>query len=77
MVFNGLKGADLILYNYLHEADLSRRISVSEMSEHSNYHPNTIYISLKRLEEWRLIERHRDNSSEAYRYKILNGRCCL
>lgn len=73
MIYNGLKGADLISYNYLNDADLSQRISVSDISNDTNYHPVTIYVALKRLEEWGLIERHRERNGQAYYYKILNG----
>jgi len=72
VIFNGLKGADLIVFNYLIEADLSRPISASEISLSVNYHPNTIQISLARLEEWELITRIRSVNGQAYQFKLVD-----
>lgn len=74
MIFNGLKGAELIILNYLAEADLSRPISANEISIATNYHPNTIQNVLARLEQWDLIRRDRQGNGQAYQFKIIDER---
>jgi DNA-binding IclR family transcriptional regulator len=72
VIFNGLKGAELIIFNYLAEADLSRPISANEISLATNYHPNTIQLILARLEDWELIRRSRQTNGQAYQFKLVD-----
>lgn len=74
MIFNGLKGAELIVFNFLAEADLSRPISANEISQQTNYHPSTIQNVLARLEEWELIRRDRQTNGQAYTIELLDER---
>lgn len=72
-IYNGLKGSDLILFNELIAADLSRPISLREIATKTNYEYRTILFAAERLEEMGLIARKRESVGRPYHYQILNG----
>lgn len=59
MVFNGLKGADLIVYNALREQELPAKVPTSNLSFATGYTVQTIIRVLQRLESYEMITRHR------------------
>ena len=73
MIFNGLKGCDLVTFNYLHQADLPARISIEQIARETTYDPWTIKKSINRLETWGLIARHRQSNGQAYTFEILDS----
>ena len=70
MMFNGLKGAQLVAYIFLLHADLSEPISIQEISNTTCYAYNTLKFALWELDSMGLIERERDAAWLPYRYKI-------
>lgn len=73
MVLNGLKGSDLIVFNYLLNSELPAPVSLAEIAELSHYEYSTITKAAKRLEEEQYIKRYRDRRGQPYTYEILNG----
>jgi len=70
MVFNGLSKSDLVVFNALLAADLSKPVSIGRLAALACYHPNTVYNALNRLRDYGIIERRRDNVGQPYHYQI-------
>lgn len=70
MIFNGLKGADLIIYNLLAMAKNRVRLSTGQIAYLTTYHPNTVKASLCRLEDLGMVERRRDSAGIPYTYHL-------
>lgn len=70
MVFNGLSGSDLVVFNALHESDLSKPLPISEIERLTNYHYHTIQRALKRLvDDYQIVVRH-EGRGKPYSYSI-------
>lgn len=65
--FNGLKGAELMIYGLLL---LDDRLSAAEITNITCYHPTTVYKTLKRLDAWRLISRQRERPGQRYQFCV-------
>lgn len=65
--FNGLKGAELYIYSLLR---LDSRLSATELSCITCYHPTTVYKTLKRLDTWQLISRKRERPGQRYQFCV-------
>lgn len=72
MVFNGLKGSDLIIYNLLQSTARQVELSGYQIARITCYHHDTVYNSLKRLEQLQLIERRREKPGQRYSCTINN-----
>jgi len=70
MVFNGLKGADLVVYNALREQDLPGKVSTTDLSFITGYAARTIIRVLERLEAYDMITRRRDRRGHPYTIEI-------
>lgn len=70
MILNGLKGADLIIYNLLYLSRNRLQLTAGQIAYLTCYHPNTVFNTLKRLEEMGLIERRRDRRGQQYSYEV-------
>lgn len=73
MILNGLKGADLIIFNLLYLTEGRIQLTAGQISYLTNYHPNTVFATLKRLEDMKMIERHRERQGQKYFYKVTKG----
>lgn len=67
---NGLKGADLIIFNLLVWANEKYPLSGYEIAQLTCFHHNTVYRSLTRLRENNLLECHRAKRGQKYQYTI-------
>ena len=70
MVFNGLSKSDLVVFNALLEADLSKPVSIGRLAALACYHPDTVRYALRRLSEHKIIQRERRRPGQPYRYQI-------
>jgi len=57
MVFNGLKGAELVVFNALREQELPGPVSTTTLSFITGYTVQTIIQVLHRLESYEMITR--------------------
>jgi len=74
MIFNGLSKSDLVIYNALADMlqiDPSGQISISRLADKSQYDERTVMRSLRRLVDWRMINRRRDKNGVPYQYHLL------
>jgi predicted transcriptional regulator len=67
---NGLKGADLIIYNVILLSKNRINLTSSSISYLTTYHPNTVLSALRRLERLGLIERRRERRGQRYTYHL-------
>ena len=72
MVYNGLTGSDLIVFNILRGSDLSEPLPISRIAMLANYHYTTVQRSLQRLEAYDIVTRQREFIGQPYKYDI-NG----
>lgn len=70
--FNGLRGSDLIIFNLLQAAQGRLQLSGYQIAKITCYHHETVYKSLSRLEQSKLIERRRDKRGQRYNYSVKN-----
>jgi len=70
MVFNGLSKSDLVVFNALLAADLSKPVSIGRLAARACYHPDTVKRALQRLSEYNIIHRERRHPGQPYRYQI-------
>lgn len=65
--FNGLKGAELMIYSLLL---VDNRLSAAEITNITCYHQTTVYKTLKRLDAWQLISRLRERPGQRYKFCV-------
>lgn len=72
MVFNGLNGSDLIVYNAVLElvGNESKQISSSQIAIKTNYHNNTVMLALRRLVAMGLVKRSLVGHGCPYEYQL-------
>lgn len=72
IVFNGLKGAEFFLYNYLVNANLAEPVSLWKAANATCYSYESMRLAARRLEDYGMVKRYRDKNGVPYVYK-LNG----
>lgn len=70
-VLNGLKGAELIVYNVLRYTDTE--LSGAQIAHLTTYHPNTVYRALRNLRQMDLIELRRKSRGQKYDFSVKKG----
>lgn len=68
---NGLKGASLIVYNYLLQTG-PKPLRISEIARDCGYASDTIFLVLIKLESYGYIKRHRPHTGVPYTYEVVN-----
>jgi len=70
MVFNGLTGSDLVVFNALYQFKdlLPKRIPSSDLVRLTGYHHRTVQAALCRLDQYQVIRRRREAPGMAYIY---------
>lgn len=66
---NGLKGASLIVYNYLLQTG-PKPLRISEIARDCGYTSDTIFLVLIKLESYGYIKRHRPHTGVPYTYEV-------
>lgn len=59
----GLKGSEAVVYYLLRQHSAQ---TATDLATITAYHPNTIYLALKRLETYQLLERRRQKRGQRY-----------
>lgn len=67
---NGLKGASLIVYNFLLAAD-NEPLRISEIARNCGYTSDTVFLVLIKLESQGYIKRHRPHTGVPYTYEVV------
>lgn len=70
LILNGLKGAELIVFNLLYLNGHRDDLSAGRIAHLTTYHPNTIQNALASLEQLGLIERRRDKNGQPYTCRV-------
>lgn len=78
MIFNGLSGSDLIIYNALVdllEPGQAKQVSSGQLAARCNCHPNTVQAALKRVaDELGLVKRRMVAPGVPYEYTLPEDR---
>lgn len=71
MVFNGLSGSDLVVFNalYRYKDHLPQPIPANELVRLTGYHRDTVLSALNRLDQCQIIRRRRDSLGQPYIYE--------
>lgn len=69
-IFNGLKGAENAIYNYLTENSTSNPISMSMIANETCYDYRAIWNAMQRLIAYGLIRRFDGRPGVPYRYEV-------
>jgi predicted transcriptional regulator len=72
MMFNGLSGSDLVIFNALAEYDLPATIPASQISNLTGYSLFTVWRALRRLENYQIICRHRESNGQPHTIEIVD-----
>lgn len=67
---NGLKGASLIVYNYLLTTG-PKPLRISEIARDCGYGYDATFLALIRLESYGYIKRHRPHTGVPYTYEVV------
>lgn len=67
---NGLKGASLIVYNFLLQTG-PKPLRISEIAQACGYASGTVFLVLIKLENYGFIKRHRPHTGVPYTYEVV------
>lgn len=72
MLFNGLSGSDLVVFNALAEYDLPTPVPASKVSHQTGYCTRTVLRVFRRLEDSQIVCRHREGNGLPYTIDIVD-----